>query len=123
MRVLSSATLRLPMQRDAFRVLDEFEAVDAAIEAMKALTLDADEELAFAKTALALRYGERSEGQPPAPVTSSSWSGRAAPKTSDTACGPPFSASRRTSCVAGSPDAARRVDASAPARSPESIAV
>ncbi len=53
----------------AFRVLDDFEAVDNSTEAMKALTLNADEERAFATTALALRYGERTEGQPPAPVT------------------------------------------------------
>jgi hypothetical protein len=36
---------------------------------MKALTLNTDEERAFATTALALRYGKRAEGQPPAPVT------------------------------------------------------
>ena len=54
----------------AFRVLDDFEAVDASAEAMKALTLDEGEELAFATAALSLRYGEeRSEGQPPAPIT------------------------------------------------------
>ena len=53
----------------AFRVLDDFEAVDRSTEAMKALTLDVDEERALATTALALRYGERTEGQPPAPVT------------------------------------------------------
>jgi Domain of unknown function (DUF932) len=53
----------------AFRVLDDFEAVDASTEGMKALTLDVDEERAFATSALALRYGERSEGQPPAPIT------------------------------------------------------
>ena len=53
----------------AFRVLDEFEAVDASADGMKALTLKPDEERAFATAALALRYGERSEGQPPAPIT------------------------------------------------------
>ena len=36
---------------------------------MKALTLQPDEERAFATAALALRYGERTEGQPPAPVS------------------------------------------------------
>ena len=36
---------------------------------MKALTLKPDEKRAFATAALALRYGERSEGQPPAPIT------------------------------------------------------
>ena len=53
----------------AFRVLDDFEAVDASTEAMKALKLEPEEERAFATAALALRYGERSEGQPPAPIT------------------------------------------------------
>ena len=36
---------------------------------MKALTLRPEEETAFATAALALRFGERTEGQPPAPVT------------------------------------------------------
>jgi len=53
----------------AFRVLDDFEAVDASTDAMKSLTLNRDEERAFATAALALRYGEGSEGQPPAPIT------------------------------------------------------
>ena len=53
----------------AFRVLDDFEAVEASTEGMKALTLRPEEETAFATAALALRYGERTEGQPPAPVT------------------------------------------------------
>jgi hypothetical protein len=52
----------------AFRVLDDFEAVDASTDAMKTLTVNDDEERAFATAALALRYGERSEGQPPAPI-------------------------------------------------------
>lgn len=53
----------------AFRVLDDFEAVDASTDGMKALTLKPEEERAFATAALALRFGERTEGQPPAPVT------------------------------------------------------
>jgi hypothetical protein len=53
----------------AFRVLDDFEAVDASTEGMKALTLEPAEERAFATAALALRYGERDEAQAPAPVT------------------------------------------------------
>ena len=57
------------MIEGAFRVLDDFEAVDASTESMKALTLRPEEETAFATAALALRYGERTEGQPPAPVT------------------------------------------------------
>jgi hypothetical protein len=53
----------------AFRVLEDFEAVDASIDGMKALELKPDEQRAMATAALALRYGERTEGQPPAPVT------------------------------------------------------
>jgi hypothetical protein len=53
----------------AFRVLDDFETVDASIDDMKALTLKPEEQRAFATAALALRYGERAEGQPPAPIT------------------------------------------------------
>jgi hypothetical protein len=53
----------------AFRVLDDFERVDASAESMKALTLAPNEETAFATAALALRFGDRSEGQPAAPIT------------------------------------------------------
>ena len=53
----------------AFRVLDDFDAVDESTDAMKALTLDGEEERAFATAALALRFGERTKGQPPAPIT------------------------------------------------------
>ena len=53
----------------AFRVLEDFEAVDASTEVMKGLTLKPEEERAFATAALALRYGERTGGQPPAPIT------------------------------------------------------
>jgi hypothetical protein len=44
----------------AFRVLDEFDAVEERTEAMKALPLEPREEIAFATAALALRFGERS---------------------------------------------------------------
>jgi len=53
----------------AFRVLADFEAVDASADAMKTLTLQPQEERAFATAALTLRYGERGEGEPPAPVS------------------------------------------------------
>jgi hypothetical protein len=57
----------------AFRVLDEFEAVEQHTEAMKALPLDPREETAFATAALALRFGERGVeeggGHRPAPIT------------------------------------------------------
>jgi hypothetical protein len=53
----------------AFRVLDDFEAVEASTEGMKAMDLTSEEERAFATAALALRFGERSEGMAPAPIT------------------------------------------------------
>ena len=57
----------------AFRVLDEFEAVEQHMGAMKALPLEPPEQFAFATAALALRFGERSVvdtgGHRPAPVT------------------------------------------------------
>lgn len=57
----------------AFRVLDEFEAVEQHAEAMKALQLEQPEEIAFATAALALRFGEQvveeTGGHRPAPVT------------------------------------------------------
>ena len=53
----------------AFRVLDDFETVDASIDDMKALTLKPEEQRAFATAALALRYGEQEDGLPPAPIT------------------------------------------------------
>jgi hypothetical protein len=57
----------------AFRVLDEFEAVNGHAEAMKALPLEPREEIAFATAALALRFGEHpveeTGGHRPAPVT------------------------------------------------------
>jgi len=72
-----SNDIRIPHKGDvqddviegAFRVLDDFEAIDASTDAMKSLTLDPDEERAFATAALMLRYGERTAGQPPAPIT------------------------------------------------------
>lgn len=57
----------------AFRVLDQFEAVDEHTKAMKELQLQPPEEIAFATAALALRFGEgrveETGGHRPAPVT------------------------------------------------------
>lgn len=53
----------------AVRVLSDFEAVDASKDAMKAIELQPEEQAAFATAALTLRYGERSEIQPPAPIS------------------------------------------------------
>jgi hypothetical protein len=52
----------------AFKVLEGFRAVDDSVQAMKALALEPEEQQAFATAALALRFGDRTEGQPPAPV-------------------------------------------------------
>lgn len=49
------------MIKGAFRVLDEFSAVEEHAEGMKALQLDHGEQTAFATAALALRFGERAE--------------------------------------------------------------
>jgi hypothetical protein len=68
-RIPHKGDVRDDVIEGAFRVLDDFEAVGASTEAMKSLTLSDDEERAFATAALALRFGERSEGQPPAPIT------------------------------------------------------
>lgn len=65
------------IQRDviegAFRVLEDFETVDAHAGAMKALQLDLPEQVAFATAALALRFGERIDEATgvhrPAPIT------------------------------------------------------
>ena len=53
----------------AVRVLSDFEAVDASKDAMKAIELQPEEQAAFATAALTLRYGERSESHPPAPIS------------------------------------------------------
>ena len=47
----------------AFRVLEDFEVVDASTDSMKALPLQREEQQAFATAALALRYGERGGGR------------------------------------------------------------
>jgi hypothetical protein len=46
----------------AGRILGDFEAIDASTDAMKAVDLRPVEEQAFARAALALRYGEPAEG-------------------------------------------------------------
>jgi len=71
--------LRIPHRGDvkgeviegAVRILSEFETVEANAEAMKALPLTPPEQGAFARAALALRFGEGDPGQAkrPAPVT------------------------------------------------------
>ncbi|MDN7799771.1 MULTISPECIES: DUF932 domain-containing protein [Burkholderia cepacia complex] len=54
----------------AFDVLDGFDLIREQKDGMKAVTLDRDEQYAFARSALALRY-DPSDTQAPAPVTES----------------------------------------------------
>ena len=68
-RIPHKGNIRDDVIEGAFRVLEDFETVDASTDGMKALTLQPEEQRAFATAALALRYGERGEGEPPAPVT------------------------------------------------------
>ena len=68
-RIKHKGDIRGEVIEGAFRVLDDFDAVDESIDAMKAIELEPEEERAFARAALTLRYGERTEGQPPAPIT------------------------------------------------------
>jgi hypothetical protein len=68
-RIAHKGNIQGEVIEGAFRVLEDFEAVDASIDGMKAIELKPEEQRAFATAALALRYGERTEGQPPAPVT------------------------------------------------------
>jgi hypothetical protein len=68
-RIPHKGNIRDDVIEGAFRVLDDFKAVDASTDSMKTLTLTVDEERAFATAALALRYGDRTEGQPSAPIT------------------------------------------------------
>ncbi len=68
-RIPHKGNIRDDVIEGAFWVLEDFEAVDASTDGMKALSLQYDEQRVFATAALALRYGERGEGEPPAPVT------------------------------------------------------
>lgn len=53
----------------AFTVVADFDKVLASAERMKAITLDAGEQTAFARAALVAKYGELSEDQPRFPIT------------------------------------------------------
>ena len=68
-RIAHKGRIEAEVIEGAFRVLEDFKAVDASIDGMKALELKPDEQRAMATAALALRYGERTEDQPPAPIT------------------------------------------------------
>jgi len=68
-RIPHKGNIRGEVIEGAFRVLDEFEAVEKTVHAMKSLPLSAPEQQAFATAALDLRFGERGDGQGPAPIT------------------------------------------------------
>ena len=72
-RILHKGNIQDEVIEGAFRVLDEFEAVEERTAAMKALQLEPPEEIAFATAAMALRFGERAVeeggGHRSAPVT------------------------------------------------------
>jgi hypothetical protein len=97
----------------AFRVLDEFEAVEQHAEAMKALPLEPREEIAFATAALgrcasASAASRRRAGTGRRRSLPSSSTSRAASTTSGTRFGPRSNAFRRTRCAVASPAAAFR---------------
>lgn len=52
----------------AFRVLEDFETIDASTDAMKLVTLQSAEEQVFARAALELRYADQAAGLP-VPIT------------------------------------------------------
>src|SRR5436309_9504122 len=66
-RIPHKGDVRGDVIEGAFRVLDEFEAIDEAKDAMRALSLSPQESRAFSHAALALRYGVDSlaDGQVP----------------------------------------------------------
>ena len=68
-RIPHKGDVRDEVIEGAFRVLDDFERVDASIAEMKAVSLDAGEEHALATAALALRYGEGDDVRATAPIT------------------------------------------------------
>jgi hypothetical protein len=68
-RIPHKGDVRGEVIEGAFKVLGDFEALDAATQGMKAIALRPQEEQAFATAALALRYGERLEGRAPAPIS------------------------------------------------------
>ena len=53
----------------AFRVLEDFDAIESSAESMKEQKLEFDEQRAFATAALALRYAPDGDGRSPAPIT------------------------------------------------------
>jgi hypothetical protein len=68
-RQSNASDLRANVIEGAFRVLDDFEAVDQSTAAMKSIELAPEEERALARAALTLRYGERADGEPPPPIS------------------------------------------------------
>jgi len=67
-RVKHTGDVRGEVIDAAFRVLDDFEKIDASVEGMKALTLDTGEQKVFARAAAMLRFGALENGEPNTPV-------------------------------------------------------
>lgn len=60
-RIPHKGNIQSEVIEGAFRVLDEFSTVEAHAEGMKAVALEQPEELAFARAALALRFGDTAD--------------------------------------------------------------
>ena len=68
-RVPHKGDVRDDVIEGAFRVLYDFDRVASSKEAMKSIELQREEQHAFSRAALTVRFGERLDGQPPAPIT------------------------------------------------------
>jgi hypothetical protein len=60
-RIVHKGSILNDVIESAFQVLKMFDAVDESIAEMKSTMLDVDEQLAFARAAMGVRYGERTQ--------------------------------------------------------------
>ena len=130
-RIAHKGDVRDEVISGAFRVLDNFAAIDESAEAMKVIDLHPEEERAFARAAITLRYGVQLEGQPPradhrraaaagAPAGGSGQQSVAEPAARAGACHPRWTA--RPNC-AGPSHAHPRSRQHRPQRQPEPCVV
>jgi len=105
----------------AFRVLDDFEAVDASVDAMKALTLQPGSSAPMRARHSPCATGSRWMNSRRRRSRSPSCKRPVVLKTRATRSGTPFSESRKTCFVAASRGGASRAAGSAPAASAASI--
>lgn len=68
-RIVHKGDILRDVIESALRVLQGFGAIDEAIGGMKSTTLDEEEQHAFARAAMDVRYGDRTPWDPPAPAT------------------------------------------------------